>query len=936
MSLVSPANYLGEERKYVSTNKSYLTSSPNNPDHAPSGYDTSDENTAVSTKTTTTKTTTVTSATYVDMNDTSDTSKKKNQLSQEAIYRTKLKYGIFDSPAKHSSGIADNKLAAQTAAYLTTTKILPELSGQRSTSPEPSSLPPSIAPDAQAAANKLVMSTLRPEDMNLPHYLSKSSDRSSKPDITSHTAALKALSRDKSIIENAHLQASPVSSSHSHTALGKTPSKTITKEHPTQISRKLNLSQVLKGAERRANERITQRWDPTADKIERIKQSEKNYAVAVASYLTNKSSMEEQTKLKNMELQRLKHQSDVGDSYKVFNMAQVKTNMKLNSIDLAQKEVQLFNNEEFNRLAITKATDEYKKGQLGRVKTLKGQEGKVNLGGGLWVPWENVDKLAHERTDPVLKNVHETVAREKKTTLDIKDRYKQNRLDWENWKTFQRVKDEHDQLVFEKTAARNQDEKARLERDSKIKYNTMLAQMEDQINVKNEELNTAKTVHGSILATSNQELKNQTVNGMNDLQTWFHSSDQRNEIHKMNQEQDLLLKPYYDDMKEVESLNEKLIEQCNDAAKKIDILEKEIDVHRLNLNHIAVSIEEEHQHHIVNRGNIDILLARKTKEQSSIDEKQATIEKMKLDTLLIDKKIEENEKELALAAERLNMVEALRKNAQVEEDTAEENIKEILAYDPKIFATLPTAEEYEAKADELEAEEREKLASEEENTEQEQEQEQEATPVQQDEINDQGNLKEESVALNNYGGGATPTASARSVTNVSGVIVENTPATVDKPITKSNTIASSKPKDISRSNRVMNNGPSTSSGAKTSNWRDNFFMGSAERKKSQRVKRQQAQQQQQQKQQQPMANKKLGSITDNANVNKRGSPLATAPPIVAEEVAAGHKASTGNSQEGDLVASFTGFSQGSSPELVDANGQQGDQKNTNSLFKEVF
>ena len=106
----------------------------------------------------------------------------------------------------------------------------------------------------------------------------------------SHLAASKVLSQDEHIIQKAGVLPKPKSyvtttSTNAASSLGKNPTKKIASSTPIEISRKLNLSKVLTGAEYKARERFHERWNPNEAKIERIRLAERGYPIAVASHL---------------------------------------------------------------------------------------------------------------------------------------------------------------------------------------------------------------------------------------------------------------------------------------------------------------------------------------------------------------------------------------------------------------------------------------------------------------------------------------------------------------------------------------------------------------------------------------------------------------------------------------------------------------------------
>ncbi|CCC71614.1 hypothetical protein NCAS_0H03040 [Naumovozyma castellii] len=466
-------------------------------------------------------------------------------LSKEAIYRTKIKYGMYYSPARPSKEATNYRLATGSASHLLAeiekrehAKDL-ELHAER----EPSM-------QAQLAAGKIITKLLAEEGNEHPKDERKYKKRTDGK--FSHLAASKVLSQDEHIIQKAGVLPKPKSyvtttSTNAASSLGKNPTKKIASSTPIEISRKLNLSKVLTGAEYKARERFHERWNPNEAKIERIRLAERGYPIAVASHLQqlNQEAMQQSS----MTVPGPPHY-DITEATKVFNMAQVKTSQDLYEMDRARREMELYNNVEYNKIAITKATEQHSQKQNVQNKQAISRQGKVNLGGGLWVPEEDVDKLAHERMDPVLVNVDKVARREREVDYDIERRAAIVEQEYLQWRELQGLKETNDHEILDSVVTNNDRDKWQAQRDAQVKFDQLVSEKEQEIDMKGKQLQELEARHMHIKGEFDTRLETEQENLSKELKNWV--IDNETDLSTIKAERGQLLKQYHDEMKRVD------------------------------------------------------------------------------------------------------------------------------------------------------------------------------------------------------------------------------------------------------------------------------------------------------------------------------------------------------------------------------------------------
>ena len=201
-------------------------------------------------------------------------------------------------------------------------------------------------------------------------------------------------------------------------------------------------------------------------------------------------------------------------------MAQVKTSQDLYEMDRARREMELYNNVEYNKIAITKATEQHSQKQNVQNKQAISRQGKVNLGGGLWVPEEDVDKLAHERMDPVLVNVDKVARREREVDYDIERRAAIVEQEYLQWRELQGLKETNDHEILDSVVTNNDRDKWQAQRDAQVKFDQLVSEKEQEIDMKGKQLQELEARHMHIKGEFDTRLETEQENLSKELKNW--------------------------------------------------------------------------------------------------------------------------------------------------------------------------------------------------------------------------------------------------------------------------------------------------------------------------------------------------------------------------------------------------------------------------------
>lgn len=892
-------------------------------------------------------------------------------LSKEALYRAKLKYGVYQSPATQiSTGVSEPKVASDIAANLANDNKTTIEAYKRMF----------VDPNAAKAATKVGVKgieSVRSVDVATSHAGSQSAATRAYSLASNEGTAKKVTKSSSSTTASRSKSHSISSATHAYSA-----SSSFTSEQKVNPKPKpMNFSKVLAGAEKKAEQRIHDRTSPerknfsyglktnsagkaagnsfqltkeTLDKISAKidvsnieKEADPNHYAEWAAYAVKDidpgslmdAEFKEQEKKRKEYLKQL-------TSQQVLTKARENADRELRAIDAADHHNFLFGNEAYNKAAVEVAQKNFQK----KVP----YQNKINMGGGLWLAPEDVDDIAKKLVSPLLNEVSERADDQRATDLDINERTEAYKTEYAAWLAMQSAKLHNDEAFVQNSERAQAKEKETAKSDAAKKLSDFIAKKDKEVEAKNEALLNAKESQKDLELENKQTLKADRRRIRSVLVSF--DTNNNTDIGAARTEQEELLKPYHDDLKIAETEHDRLVQEKEDINKEIEKLRLTIEEHHVTISQYEkdiVAYEEQHQEELRKLENLGsdkaglqtdlddnvITLANKAKAQAALSSEEARLKQLEVEAMVNERRSQLNITQIELQRERLSMLDAMRELAESRGDVKidDERVKKLIGM---------TSDEY---------------------VEQQKEVSDNAvkTPVsddldEEDEVDEDQNLSEEKqaptnrhleIAADEPGSLAAPSASAKSVKGASGVLVpeEETKATQTQTQTPGKAqkkhVAIAPPKTTPEAEKKEEN-PS---------WSEKFFLGSSRAKKRRESASKAS-----------VAKPKDAATTATAPAAKKSSTTAPATKKPATTTAAPAK------EKNELEHTFSGFSQGSIPdeetgtatavpktdkktkapateeseddipelsgpeENVEVNGDPAEKEKRSSYFKEVF
>ncbi|CCK71475.1 uncharacterized protein KNAG_0H00590 [Huiozyma naganishii CBS 8797] len=830
-------------------------------------------------------------------------------LSKEALYKVKMKYGVYDSPAtKRNSGGLDSF--------------------------------PSVGYAANSAVQDSVMMGRYEQQMDLNRDAISAAQSLSKVLITEESLLDFGNEADSAKKDRDYLY-----SHNSAAAVYKNAPDIIlrtfeTPENP-DVRKQMNLSKVLTGAERKANNRIKKRYvDESPEMI--IKRNENAlsaaYAVHPSERLPEHFSAEERHRrdLEKQKLEIVKHMT----SDKVWKLAQEKTEKRLREqTELYDSETLVYGNMDYNRAAVKVAINNLKKSHLAESKLLEKTQGRINIGKDVWLKNNDIDDLARDLVKPILKEVDERATAQRKIDVLIDKRIEAYTQSWNDWKSLQLTRNKNDIELVERIKKSQSYEKSELNSSNEQKYNAMVSEMDSKISAKKQELAKVQKRRAELSTKLQQELVATVTEQKKRLSSWMLVQQQG--LISAKNEETKMLQPYLNDLQVSETTDSRLRSDIEAIKIEMRDVQNEIQLHDNNIINLENDLQllisgtergdvasDEHRSMLSfksktkkeqmskerHESQVKALKGRKSDEVKALDSSRAKLASL-------EKQLAANEKELGVNTARLTKnrdVVRKFKSLQQSDSAAEKygnkddldqsvnraissvgfvsNIDDVSSLSEESSLTHSLADVGEV----MQAERAQNMGR--------------PTMV---------NAADDS-PVEGSASDAAPSASARSVTGVSGIVgapAENLSARA-KPVQSSPTRL---PHKNSPNQEKFSKPPKVS---KNKRWMEHFFLGSN-------------------------ANRRNPANTRHYSKPNVTSPLVQQPPIQA-------RTSVEEMQTRVSTPSFTGFSQGSIENDNEVRGLSGvvegvSQKNVtiadttehpvapkdvegkrDSLFKEVF
>lgn len=619
-------------------------------------------------------------------------------LSKEALYRAKLKYGFYESPAtKVSTGVVEPKIASDIAANYANDNKVTITAYKRMF----------VDPNAAHAATKVGVKGLEPVKTIAPPKSNEGSQSaatraysivSTESTTSKVTKASAATSRSR-----AH---SLSSATHAYNA--KAVSSQQEKVNPKP--KPLNMAKVLSGAERQAEKRIHERTTPTRQNFSYgLKTGGAGRAAGNSVQITKETLQKISAKIDSSVIEKEADPLRLAE-YAAFAVRDVdpKTlmgaeyqenerkraeylklltsqNVLAKARENAEKELKLIDSMDNNKLLF--GNEKYNEAALEHIRKNNEKklpyQNKINMGGGLWLAPEEIDRIAQNMVSPVLGEVSERADNQRATDLDIEERTEAYKVGYAAWIAMQTAKLANNVAYVQNSQSRIAKERQSVEDKATNRFASLIRKNDEKYVDMTTELEETKESHSNLERELEELLESKSKE--NELALVNFGESIEADLADARKEQEELLKPYHDAVAEAEAEHERLVEEKEAINTEIGKLHKSIDNHNtmiLKYERGIVAYDEQHENERENLSTLGqvkdglnedlndnvVILAQKAKEQAEKSTEEARLKQLEVERMVNERKSELNATEIELKKEQLNMLEAMRDVAQARGD----------------------------------------------------------------------------------------------------------------------------------------------------------------------------------------------------------------------------------------------------------------------------
>ncbi|EDO14415.1 hypothetical protein Kpol_197p3, partial [Vanderwaltozyma polyspora DSM 70294] len=334
-----------------------------------------------------------------------------------------------------------------------------------------------------------------------------------------------------------------------------------------------------------------------------------------------------------------------------------------------------------------------------RQKKIPPPETRINIGGGLLLSKEEVNKIANEMVSPVLNEVSERADSQRAADIDIAERTQRYNQGMAQLEQLHRAKLMNNQKLRQATMMRHTNEKKTAQGKAMARFSELVKSMDTKVDEKNTKLAEAEKAFENLKIAMAKKLEDFEAHTKQEVTKW--AENRELDLEAAVDEQKELIKPYQDDLKAAEEEHENLISERDGINENIANLREKIIEHKdkiINLEGEIVEKEgkQKEEETKVSKlvGNKDdlqgfvsdivMLKAEKAKEEATLSSEQANLRQSEVDALVNERKSELNKVELELKREKLKLMEALGKSAEMkgEDKIDNEKLKKIISITP--------------------------------------------------------------------------------------------------------------------------------------------------------------------------------------------------------------------------------------------------------------
>lgn len=533
-------------------------------------------------------------------------------LSKEALYRIREKYGTYGSPdSVHSLGIPDIRTSVGKAAIKAgQNPIIIERYTRKK-----------VSSDATNAAKYLITSDL----------------------VTSSTVSTNTFTNKKSTMKSQNNYS--LESAKAVLAQSSVPLIDEGIEPEVPVAKVMDLSKVLTKAEYIAYDRIDARCN--AKQYERIlpikPYNKEEYATTAAHIVSVPDSRINQEIRKDtihyLQLQR--QRDDIARmmcSPKVLHQAIQRTNNELARIDADNIELQVFGNMEFNKAGVLVAQKHLQQVKKREAEYGEKTTGKVYIGGGRFVSESNINRVAKRFVDPIIKEVDIRAGEQRQRHFEIKERNVKYLKELDQWKELQNIKNANDVALIKETRNRNLHELNNFEKSQNIKYNDMVVSKEKELDELDEKIGRLTARKKNLEQLLEKNLLSDVGTQDSDLENWTHINE--NDIKAIENQEFYILKPYEDDLARVKMDGRRLNDGLVGSKNEMNRIQSIIEEHKTTLATLQESYKLESETPLIEPSSAKTKSLRSFTRQrrtSELDERNDKLE------LLIEAGVNEEE-----------------------------------------------------------------------------------------------------------------------------------------------------------------------------------------------------------------------------------------------------------------------------------------------------
>lgn len=670
----------------------------------------------------TTATTTTTTTTQASMGKIYHT--EGEPLSKEALYRAKMKYGQYQSPANnYTIGVSNAKLSADAAASLADSSHVNV---------------PTYIREIDVNAHKAARSIGKRNSKKMSSRTSSITSNSQVSGIGSASAASKAYSMSyvqspletsssASLTESTNRTYSISSAASAATRKSLTSATSVPKKAST-TSLRPNYSKLINAAERKADATMKDRSDPERKNFQYgIRKSVSNSAEDRKQFEINQGTMQKvmnknANSKERISAQKLEQENDMKrskrlvdaknaavkvkdkdyynrdidqeiaqkkrerDEYlrqltstQVLSIARAKVDQQMNLIETAQAENRIFENDSYNKAAIAMAQSRSEN----REKTRNQYANKINLGGGLWLSPEDINQISQNLLNPILGEIDSTAKEQRETDLEIQQRTKKYNEELASWKAMQQQKDANDIKIVKDMQLKRDTEFETISNQLSEEYNKLKLDLQSQVDAKQKDLDDTIQRYEDLKEEFEMRLNMENELADKEIDSWQKYQD--NMINDAEREQTELLAPYNEQLDIANKTHDQLSTEYDNILTDITKLQAVIDGHKAKVEEYTelIKVQEAREDREVSLLNNltedkealnttleeDIMVrAQRVKEQLQLSSKEYEMKQLEIGAMINERQDNLQKIDINLQEERLKLLDAMQKVSKVRGD----------------------------------------------------------------------------------------------------------------------------------------------------------------------------------------------------------------------------------------------------------------------------